>query len=74
MKMSQEEFDKFVQTKEIPEGFTKEDLLETGIDQINTAYGPNGKQPSETAHVGFLALLLMAYMAKGKNKRSKKTK
>ena len=60
MKMSQEEFDKFVETKEIPEGFTKNDLLETAMDQVQKMYGPNGKYPSETSCMGYMALLFMA--------------
>ena len=60
MKMSQEEFDKLIQTKEIPKGFSKSDLLETGIDQVEKMYGPNGKYPSETSCLGYIALLLMA--------------
>lgn len=39
MKMSQEEFDKLIQTKEIPKGFSKSDLLETGIDQVEKCMG-----------------------------------
>ena len=70
MKMSQEEFEKFVKTKEIPEGFTKRDLLETGIDQVEKMYGPNGMCPSETTCMGYMALLLMAgiYSELGTNK------
>jgi hypothetical protein len=60
--MSQEEFDKFVQTKELPDGFTNSDLLETSLDQVQKMYGPNGKYPNETSCLSYTALLLMAAM------------